>query len=114
MDDELGFRIQLNIEPKQIYNIRDTILRGEPPKELTKRQLLSQISTIFDPMGFVTPVTLSGKLLMRQVIEYTDENGNKLDWDDPLPKEFKEGRYKFAQNIFRLKTIKLPRCIRTT
>ena len=113
MDDEIAFKIQLNIEPKQIYNICDTILRGdslegEPPKELTKRQLLSQISTIFDPMGFVTPVTLSGKLLMRRVIEYTDENGNKLDWDDPLPKEFKEGCYKFSQNIFRLETIKLP------
>ncbi|KAK4315789.1 hypothetical protein Pmani_012997 [Petrolisthes manimaculis] len=118
-EDEISYKIKLNITPKQKTSVPCTVTGTdgsdrELPNDLTKRQVLSKISTIFDPLGLVTPVTLCGKLLLRQIILYTCDKDRKLDWDDPLPKELGENWYKFLQNITRLETLKIPRCIRTT
>ncbi|KAK4297542.1 hypothetical protein Pmani_030053 [Petrolisthes manimaculis] len=118
-EDEISYKIKLNITPKQKTSVPCTVTGTddgdrELPDDLTKRRVLSKISTIFDPLGLVTPVTLCGKLLLRQIILYTCDKDRKLDWDDPLPKELGENWYKFLQNITRLETLKIPRCIRTT
>ncbi|KAK4314366.1 hypothetical protein Pmani_014320 [Petrolisthes manimaculis] len=118
-EDEISYKIKLNITPKQKTSVPCTVTGTdgsdrELPNDLTKRRVLSKISTIFDPLGLVTPVTLCGKLLLRQIILYTCDKDRKLDWDDPLPKELGENWYKFLQNITRLETLKIPRCIRTT
>lgn len=49
-------------------------------KLLSKRELLSVINGIFDPLGFVVPVILTGRLIMREAIQ-----NNSLTWDEPLP-----------------------------
>lgn len=60
----------------------------EFPEILIRWQVLSQIATIFDPMGYAAPVVLCGKLLMREVIVYSDEMG--IEWDDLLPRNIRE------------------------
>ena len=42
----------------------------------TKRSILSQISKIFDPIGYFNPITTRGKLIMQEIW------GLKLGWDD--------------------------------
>ncbi|XP_063843679.1 uncharacterized protein LOC135090655 [Scylla paramamosain] len=111
VEDEISFKMKMKSTCKQTCSVEVKSNSDEPQNPLTKRKALSYISTIFDPMGFVTPVTLRGKLLMRQIIEYIDENGRKLDWDDPLPEEFIGKWYKFCHDMHELGTIKLPRCI---
>ncbi|KAK3880042.1 hypothetical protein Pcinc_015429 [Petrolisthes cinctipes] len=93
--NEISYKMKLNVTPKQKTSVPCTVAGTdgcdeELPNELTKRRVLSKISTIFDPLGLVTPVTLCGKLLIRQIIVYTCGNDRKLDWDDPLPKELVE------------------------
>ena len=45
----------------------------------TKRQFLSCVASIFDPLGLIAPVTTSAKILFQRLwLE-------KLDWDDTLP-----------------------------
>ena len=44
----------------------------------TRRQLLSVVASIFDPLGFLAPVTLTGKLILQAT--YRDEAA----WDMPL------------------------------
>jgi len=44
----------------------------------TKRAVLKDISRVFDPLGIVTPVTISAKILMQQLWQ------NKLKSDQPL------------------------------
>ena len=51
------------------------------PRILTRRMLLSEVSKIFDPMGFLIPVLLESKLLIRE----TRCSDTTLGWDDPLP-----------------------------
>lgn len=116
--DEIHFKMNVNFNSIQRASIpgkvRTGFVKDEPRKELTKKRVLSKISTIFDPLGLLTPATLSGKLLMRQTVVYHGDTSQKIDWDDPLPEELQEKWHKFFQNIIRLETLKIPRCIRVT
>ncbi|XP_065094195.1 uncharacterized protein LOC135714754, partial [Ochlerotatus camptorhynchus] len=60
-----------------------------PPLEtdvpLTKRRILSLIATLFDPLGLIGATTSSAKIFMQQLWTLQDDNGNRLDWDQPVP-----------------------------
>ena len=47
----------------------------------TRRQVLSAIAEIFDPVGIATPLSVNAKLLMRAIVE------RKLKWDQRLPQD---------------------------
>ena len=51
-------------------------LRDRP---LTRRGVLSTIGSIYDPNGYLGPVTLKGKRILQQMCR------DKLDWDSPVP-----------------------------
>ncbi|XP_064648573.1 uncharacterized protein LOC135500838 [Lineus longissimus] len=46
---------------------------------LTKRILLSIVSTVFDPLGFLAPFIVRAKILLQSLWE------KGLNWDDPIP-----------------------------
>ncbi|XP_064622349.1 uncharacterized protein LOC135484645 [Lineus longissimus] len=50
-------------------------------KPLTRRGILSTVSSIFDPLGLVAPVLLKGRLILQELC------GQKADWDDPVPED---------------------------
>ena len=43
-------------------------------KQFTKREMLSILNSIFDPLGFIAPVMIQPRLWLREV--------NKMDWDE--------------------------------
>ena len=45
----------------------------------TRRDILSTVSSIFDPLGFVAPVLLEGKSILQELCR------KNLGWDDPVP-----------------------------
>ena len=47
-----------------------------PNKPYTRRGLLSMLSSIFDPLGFVAPILVSPKLWLRELKDH--------DWDDEV------------------------------
>ncbi|XP_055908277.1 uncharacterized protein LOC129943083 [Eupeodes corollae] len=49
----------------------------------TKRMMLSEISKIFDPLGFLAPATILLKMLFQELWVHK----TKIGWDDPLPTE---------------------------
>ncbi|XP_031331474.1 uncharacterized protein LOC116162080 [Photinus pyralis] len=53
----------------------------------TKRNILSTIARCYDPLGFLEPVTLLLKLLVKECWTL------QLDWDTPCPPKFKIPRY---------------------
>lgn len=53
----------------------------EPQKPFTRRGVLSTINSVFDPLGFLAPVTVEGRLLLRELVS------QGTDWDSPLPPE---------------------------
>ncbi|GFT58099.1 DUF1758 domain-containing protein [Trichonephila clavipes] len=65
-----------------IWNSKEDTFRINisPPNEVrpTKRQLLSTIAKIYDPLGFLSPTTIQLKILMQDIWK---EN---ISWDDPV------------------------------
>ncbi|XP_062610035.1 uncharacterized protein LOC134271839 [Saccostrea cucullata] len=49
----------------------------EDEKPHTRRGMLSFLNSIFDPLGFLSPITIAGKILLRET--------TGIDWDQPLP-----------------------------
>lgn len=63
-----------------------------PDRPFTKRGILATINTVFDPLGFVSPLLLTGRILQRNLIPSKEDNSTlaSLGWDDPLPSRLRE------------------------
>lgn len=72
-------------------------------RPFTQRGILSTINSLFDPLGFVGPVTIQGKSILR---ELTAENG---DWDSPLPREMEETWIHWRESLRTLSDISITR-----
>lgn len=74
-------------------------------KPYNRRGVLSMINSLFDPLGFVSPVTLRGKVLLREIMQPS----SSTNWDDPLPESFREQWENWVESLHYLKDIKIPR-----
>ena len=70
---------------------------------MTKRKLLSIIAGLYDPLGWLSAVTIKGKILFQKLWE------SRLQWDDELPPLIRESVTRFVYNLDRIKQIKIPR-----
>lgn len=68
------------------------------PNPLTRRELLSQVSGLYDPVGLATPVKQKGAILVRKAFQEAKENKGsvKETWDTALS----EGLRKDAISLF--------------
>ncbi|CAC5372170.1 unnamed protein product [Mytilus coruscus] len=73
-------------------------------KPFTKRGLLSVINGIFDPLGFIAPVILGGRLIMREAVQ-----NSSLDLDDPLPNNLLSDWQRWKQSLQDLETLAIGR-----
>ncbi|XP_069809647.1 uncharacterized protein [Dendropsophus ebraccatus] len=90
-----------------LWNIeQDTFTFQVSPcdKPFTKRGVLSVVNSIYDPLGFIAPITIQGKILLRQL---TTENA---DWDSQLPIEKQQRWEKWKRSLEVLEQLQVPRC----
>lgn len=69
----------------------------------TKRGVLATINSLYDPIGFLSPVVLRGKLIMKELV-----SGN-LEWDDPLPDEQYSQWFEWQNSLPELERISVKR-----
>lgn len=50
-------------------------------KPFTKRGVLSTVNSLYDPIGFISPVIIQGKVFLRDTMSQVS------DWDEPLPED---------------------------
>lgn len=86
-------------------------------KPFTRRAVLSTINSLYDPLGLVTPVALSGKLLLRELLLLgklvkTSNKTKPLGWDDPLPPLLHKKWSSWKRNLADLESLAIPRCYR--
>ena len=72
----------------------------------TRRGILSTVSSIYDPLGFVAPLLLEGKKILQDLCR------EKTDWDDPVPEVVKMKWEKWRRELFTLDLLAVPRCSR--
>ena len=87
-NDKLSFRI---------------ILKDSP---LTRRGILSTVSSIYDPLGLAGPFLLKGKRLLQQLCL------SKLDWDDQVDDQTRAVWEKWRASLPSLESIELDRCFK--
>jgi len=77
------------------------------PEVLTNRMILSQVNSIYDPLGLDGPYTVRAKILMRKLRTYE----TKLDWDDPIPEEYGRDWIVFFNDLPEMEKITVKRCL---
>lgn len=111
VEDTVVFEVSLNFSKKKkgIHtgpNLKKADLPQALPLVLTRRIVLSQVMMIFDPLGFVCPYTLLGKIYLRETWSL------KLGWDDQLPSNLRSKWVHFFCSLFQLEQLSLDRCLR--
>ena len=75
----------------------------ETPVHWTKRKIASKIAQLFDPLGLLGPIVVSGRIIMRQLWI------QKLQWDDPLPVENEQVWSRWYEELATIAQIRIPR-----
>ena len=74
----------------------------------TKRKLLSEISKIFDPLGWISPVIIAVKIIIQKLWLLN------LDWDELLPNDVRDMAEQLFSEFNMLNNINVPRIIFST
>jgi hypothetical protein len=69
----------------------------------TKRYILSEISKLFDPLGWLAPLVVTAKILMQTIWK------EKIEWDEEVPDHIKRQWEEFNKDLRNLKDLKIPR-----
>eukprot|EP00079_Xenopus_tropicalis_P031344 XP_017945115.1 PREDICTED: uncharacterized protein LOC101732015 [Xenopus tropicalis] len=77
-------------------------------KPFTRCGVLSVVNSLYDPLGFVAPITIQGKSLLRQLSETVK------DWDTPLPTDKQLKWESLKQSLKDLEELHIPRCYTST
>lgn len=97
MERALG--VQWCIE-KDSFQFR-IVLKDRP---CTRRGILSTVSSVYDPLGFVAPLLLEGKKILQELCR------ERADWDDPVPEGIKMRWEKWRSELPSLEELTIPRC----
>lgn len=73
-------------------------------KPITKRGLLSKLSSIYDPLGFLSPAILPAKLLFQKLCI---EN---VGWDERLNHDDEQTFLNWISHISQIENVKVSRC----
>ncbi|GBP06482.1 hypothetical protein EVAR_4609_1 [Eumeta japonica] len=93
--DSLGFDVTFKKLPRDIVNGKN---------KPTKRQFLSLIMSIFDPLGLLCPVTIKGKILMQRIWR------SGIGWDDVLLERDYAKWVDYLDEVRKLSQLRIPRC----
>lgn len=73
---------------------------------MTKRGIMSAVARMYDPLGYLAPVTFKAKLYLQDLWTLKD-----LSWDCPLPEAIAEEYREFFGSLKTVRSIRIPRCI---
>ncbi|XP_056430806.1 uncharacterized protein LOC130369492 [Hyla sarda] len=73
-------------------------------KPFTRRGILSTVNSLYDPLGFVAPVTIKGKALVREL------SSGESEWDALLPQERLHEWVQWTESLQALQCLQISRC----
>ena len=74
-------------------------------KPVTRRGILSALSSLFDPLGFVAPIILTARLILQDLCRRT------LGWDEGIPEEDARKWRSWLGDLTNLSQVTIPRCV---
>ncbi|GFT06684.1 uncharacterized protein TNCV_1852121 [Trichonephila clavipes] len=100
-DEESKLRVLGLIWNLQTDSIQVKVVHEENVK--TKRQLLSVIAQILDPLGLFSPSVITFKIILQELWK------SKASWDDLIPSSILGNWNKFTKESKHLNSISIPR-----
>ncbi|XP_067282638.1 uncharacterized protein [Pseudorasbora parva] len=98
LPDQRSLGVQWNLTSDTFtFQVPDT------EKPYTRRGVLSTVNSLFDPLGFLAPITIQGRLLLRELSSQTHE------WDTPLPESRHEEWTRWCRSLQDLRSLNIPR-----
>ncbi|XP_045463807.1 uncharacterized protein LOC123673366 [Harmonia axyridis] len=82
-----------------------TISSNHFTEKITKRQILSSICQIFDPLGLLSPATIVAKIILQQLWKLN------ISWDESIPMDLHSKWLSYRSHLNKLNEIKFPRHI---
>ncbi len=72
----------------------------------TRRGVLSAVSSVYDPLGFLAPVLLEGKQILQELCK------EMIEWDEPIPEMIKLRWERWRSDLVLLKKFSVKRCLK--
>lgn len=89
-----------------MWEAKRDVFTFQVQQPLTKRNVLSAIASLFDPLQFLAPFTVRAKILMQEIWMAG------VDWDDKLPENLKAKWKKWVSELPQLSNVAVPCCLR--
>ena len=78
---------------------------SNPKGVITKRIVLSQLASVYDPLGLVAPIIHKGKIIFQKATSL------KMGWDATLPPNLQDEWKLWLDNLAYLPNLRFTRCI---
>lgn len=78
-------------------------LSSKPP---TRRGMLSTLSSVYDPLGVISPVILVAKQLLQEMCK------DQIEWDSPLPDSVQMKWERWKRELLALESLKINRSLK--
>jgi len=89
---------------KDVFTFRYSPAETTKSAPKSKRQILAEISSLFDPVGWLAPVVIKAKLLMQKIHLANSK------WDDPVPNNLQESWEQLCLDLNQnLPKLEIPR-----
>ena len=77
-----------------------------PERRMTRRGILSAVSSVYDPLGFISPFILPAKKMIQELCR------RSISWDENLPSDILTSWMKWMEDLGKLNEISVPRCMK--
>lgn len=73
-------------------------------KPLTRRGILSTVSSVYNPLGYLAPVILTERQILQGLCQ------DKSDWDNLVPEPLRHSWERWRNSLHHLEELKIQRC----
>lgn len=98
----LGLKWLINVD-KFTFVVKN----AEIEEKVTKRKIVSHVAQLYDPNGYISPVTIVGKIIIQDLWKI------RIEWDENLPVELERRWIEYWKSIIHLQDFKLDRWLGT-
>ncbi|XP_023808028.1 uncharacterized protein LOC111946916 [Oryzias latipes] len=118
IEDKLHILTAINFSKKKMkmrlgQDLSQDQIRPSTPNPLTRRELLSQVSGLYDPLGLGTPIKQKGAIIVRKAFQEAKDKKCPVDetWDMALSDDLREEAISLFEEYVKLAKIKFPRAL---
>ena len=89
-----------------VWDVAEKLSRFLKTEPVTRRDLVSAVYSLFDPLGFIAPYMMKAKLLLQMLVR------KGVGWDDPLGEDERAQWRRWLDDLPKLSEIRVTRCFK--